>query len=233
MWRRTAVRAYATITTQTGACCRAGRLRGDAWVFVGSKCFAAGVALAMALAIGGCSNPNFDTSGTWFAKPLDLFGTRGGYTYSNLNDSGSKDRPITANDLVDANGGCPAPHAPPATQQGAVANADAGALPSGDLASMLGGNVAIGMSECDVVARLGQPSAVNLGKYSNGYRSAILTFNGGPRPGIYRFEAGRLTEMDRVEVPPPPPEPAKKKVAKKKPAKPATSATPSSTGDKS
>jgi hypothetical protein len=43
-----------------------------------------------------------------------------------------------------------------------------------------------------------------------------LTFNSGPRPGVYRFIAGRLKEMDRVEGPPPAPEPAKKKSAKSK-----------------
>ena len=191
--------------------------------------------LTLALAMSGCSNPNFDTSGSWFSKPLDLFGRRGGYTYSNLDDNSAKVRSVTANDLVDANGACPAAaQAAPAPQQAAPATADASAAPTGDLASMLGGNIAIGMSECDVVARLGQPTAVNLGKYQNGYRSAILTYNGGPRPGIYRFEAGRLTEMDRVAVPPPAPEPDKKKVAKKKQPKPAdTSAPPPNAGDKS
>jgi hypothetical protein len=47
-----------------------------------------------------------------------------------------------------------------------------------------------------------------------------LTFNSGPRPGLYRFAGGRLTEMDRVEaLPPPPTEPTKKKMVKKKPDK--------------
>jgi hypothetical protein len=76
------------------------------------------------------------------------------------------------------------------------------------------------MSECDVVARLGQPTAVNIGRSPGGDRSAALTFQSGPRPGVYRFGGGRLTEMDRVEMPPaPPPEPAKKKLVKKKPDK--------------
>ena len=208
---------------------------GDAWVIVGSKRFAAAAVLIMALAVSACANPNFDTSGSWFSKPLDLFGSRAGYTYSNLNDNSSRERPLTVNDLVDANGACPAAQAPPPVpQQAAPATADASSVPAGDLASMLGGNIAIGMSECDVVARLGQPTAVNLGKYQNGYRSAVLTYNGGPRPGVFRFEAGRLTEMDRVEVPQPAPVPDKKKVAKKKQPKPAdTSAPPPNAGGKS
>lgn len=189
-------------------------------MFVASKCSATLAALTMAVTLCGCGNPNFDTTGTWFSRPIDLFGSRTGYTYSNLSDA-RQDRPITANDLIDANGACPATAAPtaPAPQQAPATNAGASPVPAGDLASMLGGGVAIGMSECEVVARLGPPTAVNLGKNPNGYRSAVLTFKGGPRPGIYRFDAGRLTEMDRVEVPPPPPEPVTKKVAKKKPVK--------------
>lgn len=199
-----------------------GRCLGDARVFARSKWLSALVALPMAVMLCGCSS-NFDTSG-WFARPVDLFGTRSGYTYSNLGADTGKERPITANDLVDANGACPAPVAgsaspPPAPPQAGTANADGGAAPPGDLATLFGGGVAIGMSECEVVGRLGAPNAVNLGKYPNGLRSAILTFNGGPRPGIYRFEAGRLTEMDRVDVPAPAPEATKKKVAKKKPVK--------------
>jgi hypothetical protein len=193
-------------------------------VVVRSKCLAAVVALTAAMALCGCSgNANFETSG-WFVKPLDLFGTKGGYSYSSLGAGDSRDRPITPNDLVDANGACPAAAHPPAAPtpppQAAAAGPDGVAPAPGDLTTMLGGGVALGMSECDVVGHLGQPTAVNLGTYPNGLRSAILSFNGGPRPGIYRFEAGRLTEMDRVEVPTPPPEAPKKKIAKKKPAKP-------------
>jgi hypothetical protein len=171
----------------------------------GSTAFAV---LTIALLLCGCSGPSFDTTG-WFQRPIALTGPNVSYSYSNLEQT-RPDRPITANDLVDANGACPG-GAPPA----APPNADAGAAPASDAASFLGGGVALGMSECEVVARLGQPTAVNLGRNQNGLRSAVLTFNGGPRPGAYRFESGRLTEMDRVQVPAPPPE---KKVAKKKPA---------------
>ena len=37
---------------------------------------------------------------------MDVFGNRGGYTYANLGDA-RQERPITANDLVNANGACP------------------------------------------------------------------------------------------------------------------------------
>ena len=135
-----------------------------------------------------------------------------GYSYSDLADT-RRDRPMTATDLVDANGGCAGPVAalPPGAAQD---NASAG----GSDAALLGGGIAIGMSECEVVQRLGQPSSVNIGQNPNGLRGAVLTYSSGQRPGVYRFEAGRLSEMDRVEEPPQPEQKAPpKKVAKKKP----------------
>jgi len=185
---------------------------GDDRVFARSKGSAAFAALAMALALSGCA----DSTAGWFSKPLNLAGNNLGYTYSQLGEA-RMDRPVTANDLVDANGACPN-YAAPATPLAATGSADAGSPASSGTASLLGAGVALGMSECDVVARLGQPTAVNLGSNPNGTRSAILTFKSGPRPGLYRFNSGRLAEMDRVEVPPPPPQPEKKKTVKKKPA---------------
>jgi hypothetical protein len=78
----------------------------------------------------------------------------------------------------------------------------------------MGEGVGLGMSECEVVYRAGAPSNVQLGQNPNGDRTAVLTFAGGPRPGIYRFERGRLMEMDRVAEPAPPPPAVKKKPAK-------------------
>jgi hypothetical protein len=168
------------------------------------------------VALCGCAD-----SGA-FSKPADFFGAKGGYTYSDLGDT-RRDRPITANDLVDANGSCPRPVAAAAPQAGGTAD---------DSGGLAGGGVAIGMSECDVVQRLGQPNNVNLGQNPNGLRSAVLTYSAGSRPGVYRFEAGKLSEMDRVEQPAMQPEqktPAKKKVVKRKPAAP----PPAKTGSNS
>ena len=191
--------------------------RGMAEVFGGSDRVGALIVLATAFALGGCGSFDFETA-SWFAKPLDVFGSRAGYTYANLGDV-RHERPITANDLIDGNGACPRVAAAPPPPAPTDSGANAAAAP--DMASLLGGGVAIGMSECDVVARLGQPSNVNLGRTRNGDRSAILTFASGPRPGVYRFAGGRLTEMDRVAEPPRAPEPAKKKkTAKRKPAQP-------------
>jgi len=125
------------------------------------------------LALCGCSL--FDNTSNWFAKPFNVFGAGGGYTYSQL-DEARRDRPITANDLVEPNGACPryvglAPAQPPSP------GPDAGAAAATDTAALIGSGIAIGMSECDVVARLGQPTAVNLARIPNGDRAAVLTFN--------------------------------------------------------
>jgi hypothetical protein len=71
------------------------------------------------------------------------------------------------------------------------------------------------MSECEVVWRAGAPNNVQLGQNPGAVRTAVLTYDSGPRPGVYRFESGRLMEMDGVALPPAPPQ-----VAKKKPVKP-------------
>ncbi len=162
------------------------------------------VVVGVVLSLFGC-----DDTAKWFAKPLNPLNNNPGYTYSSLGDA-RVDRAITANDLVDANGACPN-YAPPS----ASAGAGEGASPQ-DGAALFGGGVALGMSECDIVARLGQATAVNFGTAAYGSRSLVLTYNAGPRPGIYRFENGRLLEMDRVEGLPPA---AEKKATKKKPAK--------------
>jgi hypothetical protein len=208
---------------------RSGLLKGSSGVLFRSRDLGALAALASAVALAGCGNSNFDTSAAWFSRPVDLFGSKSSYTYSNLSDTAKQERPITANDLVDANGACPAAAAqpqPPPQPQAAATNPDGNAALSADMASLLGGGVAIGMSECDVVGRLGRPTGINFSNNPNGYRSAVITYNNGPRPGVYRFAAGRLAEMDRVDAPPAPPETAKKKIAKKKPAKTKDQSTP-------
>ncbi len=174
------------------------------------------VALALALlgALAGCA----DMENGWFSKPLNLFGSGNlGYSYSQLNEV-KQERRITADDLVDANGACPRAAS---SAQAAPVNPDGSPAGALGAASQLGGGIGIGMSECDVVSRIGAPTGVDLGRNPNGDRTAVLTFQGGPRPGIYRFVGGKLAELDRVaEAPPPPPsqpqKPIKKKAAKTK-----------------
>jgi hypothetical protein len=202
------------IATQTGASCRrvGSRLEEGVRVAVGTFRFGALAPLAMAMALCGCGSDIGWDSG-WFRKPIDVLGHNAGYSYSDLGEA-SLSRAITANDLVDASGNCPLPTAP---QQAAAAAAPP--PPAGE-ASLLGGGVGLGMSECEVVYRAGHPTSVEIGKNPNGDRTAVLTYLSGPRPGIYRFERGRLMELDRVAEPAQPPQAAKKKPAKTK--KPAT-----------
>ncbi len=183
-------------------------------------------ALALAVALSGCANVDVGSSGSWFSKPMDVFGRSGGYTFSELQESRTE-RPITANDLVDGNGGCAPPPAP-APSQSASANSPASPPVSPDAPSLLGEGVSLGMSECDVVYRAGQPTAVQIGKGPNGDRTAVLSFKSGPRPGIYRFLRGRLMEMDRGAEPAPAPKAVKKKpkVARKIKKTPVTAAEP-------
>jgi hypothetical protein len=172
----------------------------------------AALTLGMAVALAGCANVDFDTQEAWFSKPFRLVSETGGYTFSELQESKQQQRPITANDLVNSNGGCPPPVAPQA-QAGPGAQPVAPAA-APDTASLLGTGIALGMSECDVVFRAGQPSSVQIGKNPNGDRTVVLTFPTGPRAGIYHFERGALMEMDAVAEPAPPPPTAKKKSAK-------------------
>jgi hypothetical protein len=102
---------------------------------------------------------------------------------------------------------------PPATADqppgAAVVNAPAG--------PQVMGGVALGMSECQVVQRAGNPSNVQIGAGTGGERSVTLTFLNPPWPGIYRFSDGRLKVVERGPAPPPTAKapPKKKKAAKK------------------
>jgi hypothetical protein len=73
-----------------------------------------------------------------------------------------------------------------------------------------GTGIALEMSECDVIERVGQPSNVDIGTNRAGERTAVLTYLQGERPGIYRFVAGRLKTIERVAEPAAPARPAKK-----------------------
>lgn len=188
-------------------------------------------ALTLAAVLSGCANADvFDSNERWFSRPFDLTGRNGGYTFSELQETNAKQRPVTANDLVSQNGYCapapmPAAPAPPPPNAAAAPGAMPGApdaMPANPgPPSLLGQGIALGMTECEVVYRAGTPASVQLSSNPNGDRVAVLTFNGGPRPGIYRFERGRLMDLDRAEVPVEEPKVVKRVVKKKKvPVKP-------------
>jgi hypothetical protein len=200
------------IGTQTGASCGLGvAIYGDVWVSVRLDRKGGLAAAALAVALTGCSNIGLDNDQPLFRKQFDLTGKAGGYTFSDTQQA-RQDRPITDSDLIAANGSCPPPVAP---APAATPSPAAAPVVAPDNPSLLGEGVALGMSECDVVWRAGTPNNVQLGQNPGGVRTAVLTYESGPRPGIYRFERGRLMEMDGVA-----PSVAPAPVAKKKPAKP-------------
>jgi hypothetical protein len=156
-----------------------------------------------ALSLTSCDDP-----AGWFAKP---FNPTTPLSYLSLAPV-RVDRPVTAADLIDADGTCSA-DVTSSTQPGP---GDGTATPGqASRGSVYDDSITVGMSECEVVARLGQATDVSYGTAPSGSRSVVLTYKSGSRPGIYRFERGRLSEMNRVAGLPAVP----RKSAKKKPPK--------------
>ncbi len=145
----------------------------------------------------------------WFKRPGRLFIQNVSIDAPPL----TPDKPVTAEDLVSAEGACPGmpPPASPADAN-ASTNAPGGAPPTGTI-----GTVALGHTECDVVRGIGAPDNVNISSNPRGDRVAVVTWSHGPRAGIYTFTAGRLASIEGVPAPPEAPKTAKsKKTAKKK-----------------
>ncbi len=120
------------------------------------------------------------------------------------------DKPVTAEDLVSADGACAGMAAAGPTAANALADGAAGA----PQAPVAGGTVALGHTECDVVRGIGAPTSVNLSNNPGGERVAVVTWASGPRAGIYTFKAGRLSEIERG-ADPVAPKTAKPKTKKK------------------
>ncbi len=138
------------------------------------------------------------------------------------------DRPVgsIAGDLAGPPMPAAAPPPPAPARPVAVASANPEPLPGlqGGGPTLTGG-VALGMTECDAVRRVGQPNDVNIGAGAKGERKVVLTYLSGTRPGIYTFSAGRLQQIARAPGQPAPEKPARKR-AKKKPAQNKTAAQP-------
>lgn len=113
-----------------------------------------------------------------------------------LSYSGHKEeftlRPAGPDDLVGPDGRCAAAKVDPATDPAK-------------------GGIALQMTECDVVSRVGVPDRVELGTNERGERTVVLTYTRGLRPGAYRFAAGRLISIERVAEPVRPQKGARKK----------------------
>lgn len=160
--------------------------------------------LTLVLLAGGCSLPDTDSYRLPTASNLFRPMSVTNYREKTL-------PPVTATDMVDANGNCAG--APAAAVSGDPA-ALAGAAPG---EAMTPGPVALGMTECEVVRRAGVPARVDVGANDRRERTATLTYVGGERAGVYVFADGRLKSMELGPEPPPEKTAAKNK---KKPAKP-------------
>ena len=164
--------------------------------------FSANIAMLSAVLLaGGCTLPDTDSyrlpTASNIFRPLSV---------TNYRDKVLP--PVTATDLVDANGNCAG--APAATVSGDAAGP--GGAPNET--ALLSGPIALEMTECDLVRRAGAGARVEIGANDRRERTATITYIGGERPGIYSFTDGRLKSMERGA------EPAAEKTAKKKPAKP-------------
>jgi hypothetical protein len=121
-------------------------------------------------------------------------------------------RAVSANDLVDGSGACPA-MAPVAPSE---ASPDAAAAPP-----PIARGVGLDMTECEVVTASGVPQSVNIGTNERGERTVIMTYMTSERSGTYRFVSGRLVSLERgPEVPAQAQKKPTKKQAKQSPKPP-------------
>ena len=160
----------------------------------------AAVAPLIAGCAGGADLLSSAKDAEWFNKPSRLF-------IKNISIESpplTPDTPVRADDLVSADGACPGMAPPPGP-------ADANASTT----APVGGTVALGHTECDVVRGIGAPSNVNLSNDAAGRRVAVVTWSTGPRAGIYTFTAGRLSSIEGTPEPPVVPKATKPKAKKK------------------
>jgi hypothetical protein len=164
--------------------------------------------------LAGCGATSSDIfSSDLLSKDAEWFSRSGRLFIKNVSIDTpplSPDRPVTAADLVSADGACPGMAA-----AGVPANANASSEGSA-VAPSTTGNVALGHTECDVVRGIGAPDSVNISNNERGDRVAVVTFSRGQRAGIYTFTSGRLSSIERGSDPVAEPKTAKPK--KKKPA---------------
>lgn len=168
--------------------------------------------LLLAPLMAGCSGASNMFQSDLLSKDAEWFSRSGRLFIKNVSIETSPltpDKPVTADELVSADGGCPG-MAPPGSDANALTDGAAGApVPS------TRGTVALLHTECDVVRGIGAPDSVNLSNNARGDRVAVVTYSRGQRAGIYTFTAGRLSSIERAAEPVPPPRTAK---PKRKPA---------------
>ena len=171
-------------------------------------------ALVAAGALASCTSSVPDFTQFKLPQPRNFLPSNSG-TYVPPS-SAAAFKPVSAADLVDAQGMCPAPAEAPAAQASDAAAPAPTAAPAPAAAPPAQpagpGNVGLNMSECQVVRAIGSPQSVNIGANERGDRKVVLVYAGNERAGTYEFVAGRLTALERGPEPPP------EKPAKKKPA---------------
>jgi hypothetical protein len=168
--------------------------------------------LLFAPLIAGCSG-GAEFSSDMFSRDAEWFSRSGRLFIRNVSIETpplTPDKPVTAEDMVSAEGYCPG-MTPPAGANALAEGAGAGPVPSTN------GTVALGHTECDVVRGIGAPDNVNLSNNERRDRVTVINYSRGQRAGIYTFTAGRLTSIERNPAAVVEPKIAKPKV-KKKPA---------------
>jgi hypothetical protein len=143
--------------------------------------------LIVAPALAGCGSSLSDYSlkdQEWLSRPGKILSRSVSIETPPL----SPTAPVSPNDLISADGVC-----------AGMTASDANASAEGQTAPT--GAVALGHTECDVARAAGSPDSVNISTNDRGDRLAVLTYNHGPRPGIYRFTSGRLTDAEGVPTP--------------------------------
>jgi hypothetical protein len=169
--------------------------------------------LAIAPVVAGCSGGADMFQSDLLSKDAEWFSRSGRLFIRNVSIDAAPltpDKPVTAEDLVSGDGACPGMAA-----AGQPANANASADGAGAAAPAVGGTVALGHTECDVVRGIGAPTSVNLSSNPGGERVAVVTWASGPRAGIYTFRGGRLSAVERGADPVASPKTAKPKTKKK------------------
>jgi hypothetical protein len=164
--------------------------------------------LALAPAIAGCNSSLDQFQSEFMSKDAQWFKRSGRLFIRNVSIDApplTPDKPVTAEDLVSADGACPG-MAPPAN---ALADNAAGAP------APVGGTVALLHTECDVIRGIGAPDSVNISTTPGGGRMAVVTWLRGPRAGIYTFTSGRLSSVEAAPEQPAQPKAAKPKAKKK------------------
>ena len=167
--------------------------------------------LLFAPVVAGCAGASDMFSSDLLSKDAEWFSRSGRLFIKNVSIETpplTPNKPITADDLVSAEGYC-AGVGPPGGSNALAEGAAASPPPTTT------GTVALGHTECDVVRGIGSPGSVNLSNNGRGDRVAVISYMQGQRAGIYTFTGGRLTSIERAPGAVVQPKPAK---SKKKPA---------------